>query len=455
MKELPRKLLHDLRDVKGFDEAAFIAAHQQLAVTSVRLNLFKPAPVFETAQSVPWCKEGRYLDARPSFTLDPYFHGGAYYVQEASSMFLAHMFRSLVGDRKGLRVLDLCAAPGGKSTLLASLLDRTSLLVSNEVIRSRASILEENMTRWGCMNTWVTSNDPKDLSKLPGYFDVMVVDAPCSGSGLFRKDEDALDEWSEANVQLCAQRQQRIVADAWPSLKEGGILIYATCSYSPQEDEEILDWLASDMGAETLEVELPAEWGVVKTSSEKANFTGYRFSPDKVKGEGFFIAAVRKKAEADEVKQPKFKSGHDKKIFQQASYLLTEEEYICIKTGDEYSVILAEHEVDIHIIQTGLYLRKTGTSIGQPGAKEWLPAHDIALSIERIKDLPKIEVRKEQALLFLKKEDFNIPNHDKGWYLISYNGLGLGWVKALGNRFNNYLPKHWRIRMDISGADWA
>ena len=202
MKELPRKLLHDLRDVKGFDEAAFIAAHQQLAVTSVRLNPFKPAPVFETAQSVPWCKEGRYLDARPSFTLDPYFHGGAYYVQEASSMFLAHMFRSLVGDRKGLRVLDLCAAPGGKSTLLASLLDRTSLLVSNEVIRSRASILEENMTRWGCMNTWVTSNDPKDLSKLPGYFDVMVVDAPCSGSGLFRKDEYALDEWIEANVQL-------------------------------------------------------------------------------------------------------------------------------------------------------------------------------------------------------------------------------------------------------------
>ena len=169
-----------------------------------------------------------------------------------------------------------------------------------------------------------------------------------------------------------------------------------------------------------------------------------------MKGEGFFIAAVRKKAEADEVNQPKFKSGHDKKIFQQASYLLTEEEYICIKTGDEYSVILAEHEVDIHIIQKGLYLRKTGTSIGQPGAKEWLPAHDIALSIERIKDLPKIEVRKEQALLFLKKEDFNIPNHDKGWYLISYNGLGLGWVKALGNRFNNYLPKHWRIRMDIN-----
>ena len=455
MKELPGKLLHDLRDVKGFDEAAFIAAHHQPAVTSVRLNPFKPTPVFEHAQAVPWCEEGRYLEIRPSFTLDPYFHAGAYYVQEASSMFLAHMFRSLIGDRKGLRVLDLCAAPGGKSTLLASVLDRTSLLVSNEVIRSRASILEENMTRWGYMNTFVTSNDPKDLAKLPGYFDVMVVDAPCSGSGLFRKDERALEEWSENNVQLCAQRQQRILADAWPALKEDGILIYATCSYSPQEDEEILDWLASDMGAESLKVDLPVEWGVVSTHSEKAGFAGYRFSPDKVKGEGFFIAAVRKKAETDEMKQAKFKTAHDKKVFQQALYLLSGEEYTCLKTGDGYSVILPEHEAEIHLIQQALYLRKTGIAIGQAGAKEWLPAHEISLSIERNSNLPTIEVNKEQALLFLKKEDFNIPNYDKGWYLISYNGLGLGWVKALGNRFNNYLPKHWRIRMDISSADWA
>ncbi|HEY1033070.1 MAG TPA: RsmB/NOP family class I SAM-dependent RNA methyltransferase, partial [Flavipsychrobacter sp.] len=229
MIHLPEILLKNLQGVKGFNKEAFIAAHQQAAVTSVRLNPYKVSGVFHNAEKVPWCSEGRYLDARPVFTLDPLFHAGAYYVQEASSMFLQQALKATVPDNNNLRVLDLCAAPGGKSTLIASLLGKDSLLVSNEVIRTRASILEENMSRWGYMNTWVTSNDPKDFGKLKGYFDVIVVDAPCSGSGLFRKDERALGEWSEANVALCSGRQQRILADVWPALKEGGVLIYATC----------------------------------------------------------------------------------------------------------------------------------------------------------------------------------------------------------------------------------
>jgi 16S rRNA C967 or C1407 C5-methylase (RsmB/RsmF family)/NOL1/NOP2/fmu family ribosome biogenesis protein len=455
LKPLPQQILRDLQSVKGFDEAALTAAHQQPAVTSVRLNPFKPADVFATTEQVPWCGNGRYLSIRPSFTLDPYFQAGTYYVQEASSMFLDHMMRSLLPERDNLRVLDLCAAPGGKSTLIASLLGTNSLLISNEVIRTRASILEENMTRWGHVNTWVTSNDPRDFSKLPGYFDVIVVDAPCSGSGLFRKDEKAWDEWSESNVQLCAQRQQRILADVWPALKEDGIVIYATCSYSPQEDEEILDWIASDLGAETLRVIVPQEWGIVMTHSEKANFTGYRFSPDKVRGEGFFIAAVRKRSETDTMRPVKFKPAHDKKAFAQAAHLLDNENYTCLKMGDEFNIILPEHEADIHILQKAVYLRKTGTLLGQPTAKEWLPAHDIALSIHRNLNLPHIDLSKEQALHFLKKEDLSVPMTEKGWQLISYNGQSLGWVKSLGNRFNNYLPKHWRIRMEISDADWA
>lgn len=455
MKPLPQKLLRDLQNVKGFDEASFIAAHQRAAVTSVRLNPFKNAPVFTEAVQVPWCNQGRYLEARPSFTLDPYFHAGAYYVQEASSMFLDHMFRSLLPERNNLRVLDLCAAPGGKSTLLASLLGKESLLISNEVIRSRASILEENMTRWGYGNTWVTSNDPKDFTKLSGYFDVIVVDAPCSGSGLFRKDEKALDDWSEANVQLCAQRQQRILADIWPSLKEDGILIYATCSYSTQEDEEILDWLASDMEAETLKINVPSEWGVIETISGKSGMTGYRLSPDRLKGEGFFIAAVQKKTDAESMRAARFKSAHDAKAMQQAAYLLEQGDYVCLKTGEEYNVIRSGHEADLHILQKAVYLRKAGIVLGQPTAKEWLPAHDIALSIDRNSGLPFIELNKEQALHFLKKEDMQLPAYEKGWYLANYNGLPLGWLKSIGNRFNNYLPKHWRIRMEISDADWA
>jgi 16S rRNA C967 or C1407 C5-methylase (RsmB/RsmF family)/NOL1/NOP2/fmu family ribosome biogenesis protein len=455
LKPLPKQLLKDLQHVKGFDEAALVAAHQQAAITSIRLNPCKSANIFAHAERVPWCETGRYLQERPSFTLDPYFHAGTYYVQEASSMFLDYMMRSLLPERDNLRVLDLCAAPGGKSTLIASMLGENSLLISNEVIRTRASILEENMTRWGYANTWVTSNDPRDFSKLPGYFDVMVVDAPCSGSGLFRKDERALDEWSDANVQLCAQRQQRILADVWPALKEDGILIYATCSYSPQEDEEILDWMASDLDAETLRVIIPQEWGIVASHSERANFAGYRFSPDKVKGEGFFIAAVRKKTETDSIKPLKFKSAHDKKALSQAVHLLDGENYVCLKANDEYNVIHPGHEADIHILQKAVYLRKAGMLLGQPTAKEWLPAHDIALSIHRSPNIAHIDVTKEQALHFLKKEDISVPVTEKGWYIITYEGQSLGWVKSLGNRFNNYLPKHWRIRMDISDADWA
>lgn len=454
MSILPGKLLTDLHTVADFDEQAFIAAHQQQPVTSVRLHPVKNAPVFADAPQVPWCPSGRYLSERPVFTTDPFYHGGAYYVQEASSMFLDYILRQIVAEKKHLRVLDLCAAPGGKSTLLASFLNGEGLLISNEVIRTRASILEENMARWGYMNTWVTSNDPRDFSRLPGYFDVAVVDAPCSGSGLFRKDERALQEWSEANVQLCSQRQQRILADIWPALKGNGILIYATCSYSPQEDEQLLDWLAKTFEVSSIQVSIPREWHIVTTTTTRG-MTGYRFFPDKVKGEGFFIAALRKKNAEDTLRTPKFKSIHNKKIAEQASYLLQPGDYCYLSTNkDEYCAINPQHEADYHLLQKALYLRKTGLTVGSPAAKDWLPAHEIALSIDAAKDLPIVPVNKEQALHFLKKEDIAIPL-EKGWYIISYQGVGLGWIKSLGTRINNYLPKNWRIRMEITDADWA
>jgi len=454
LKQLPEQLLNDLRHVEGFNEPSFLHAHGQPAVTSVRLHPLKGTGGFPAGTVVPWCNAARYLDERPVFTLDPLYHAGAYYVQEASSMFLDHMLRSLLPERDNIRVLDLCAAPGGKSTLIASLLGAGSLLVSNEVIRTRASILEENMTRWGYMNTWVCSNDPKDLGKLTGYFDVIVVDAPCSGSGLFRKDARALDEWSENNVALCSQRQHRILADVWPALKEGGLLVYATCSYSPQEDEQVLDWIAETYNVEPLEVPLPAEWGIIESFSAK-QMAGYRCFPDKVQGEGFFIAAVRKLESQNSLPYPKYKSQHDKKMFEQASYLAAEKEYVCIPANKEaYSLIAPQHEADWHLLSKNVYLRKTGVQVGMPVGKDWIPAHDMALSIERNAGVRSIDLTKEQALHFLKKEQTDMPSLDKGWWLVTYKGLGLGWIKSIGNRFNNYLPKHWRIRMDIGDADW-
>ncbi len=453
MINLPEDFLVEMQHINGFDKSTFIEAHQHAPVISIRLNQAKITGLFQEQKKVPWCAEGRYLNERPVFTLDPAYHAGAYYVQEASSMFTGYLLQQIIKDHKGLRVLDLCAAPGGKSTHIASLLDNESLLISNEVIRARATILDENMTRWGHMNTWVTANDPRDFGKLHGYFDVVVADAPCSGSGLFRKDKKALEEWSETNVQMCSERQQRILADIWPSIKQDGILIYATCSYSRKEDEDILDWLAGQFEAEAIHVDIPAEWGVVEVKSNKG-LTGYRFFPDKVYGEGFFIAALRKNNSSGEEYYPRFKSGHDLKIQQRAGYLLTDNNVRFMQTGkEEFCALLPDHEQDWQLLQKLVYFRKVGLRLGQPAGKDWLPAHDVALSIDAAASLPGIDATREQALHFLRREDPGFGTIDKGWMLVRYKGLGLGWIKSLGSRINNYLPIHWRIRMEIADLD--
>lgn len=451
---IPEALLKRLKEVPGFDEPAFLAAHRTPAVTSIRLHPQKAPADDADTDSVPWCPSGRYLAQRPVFTLDPAFHGGAYYVQEASSMFLDHLFRHLFPQRGGLRVLDLCAAPGGKSTLLASLLGSGSLLVANEVIRSRAAILEENITRWGYMNTWVTSNDPRAFAPLSGYFDAIVVDAPCSGSGLFRKDPAALDEWSEANVMHCSQRQRRILADIWPALKQHGMLIYATCSYSPEENEQVLDWLAASFHAAGVPVPVRQEWGITTTASPVHGMPGYRFFPDKVKGEGFFIAAIQKQDEAATVRYPRYKPNRLPGIAAQAGSFLRGTDQLYLPAADgHYAAIRPHHEPDLHLLRQYIFLRRTGLPLGKPAAGEWLPAHDLALSTDKSPGLPALDTTPGQALRFLRKEDLQLPSAPRGWYLLRTGGIALGWVKSLGDRYNNYLPKHWRIRMSGPGEE--
>lgn len=448
-------MLDSLQGIKGYDEQAFVAVHKTAPITSVRLHPTKGNSLFADEDIVPWCSSGRYLTDRPSFTLDPLFHSGGYYVQEASSMFLDHVLRHVLKDRKALRVLDLCGAPGGKSTLIASLLDEESLLVSNEVIRSRASILEENMGRWGYMNTWVASNDPKDIGKLKGYFDVVVVDAPCSGSGMFRKDEKAINEWSEGNVALCAERQQRIVADVWPSLKEGGILVYSTCSYSVAENEAIADWLAESFEVKGISIPVSEEWGVVETISQQKSIPCYRFFPHKVKGEGLFMTVVQKLNNDGELKMKKSNTLNDKQAYDACKHLLNTDDFSCIQHKEQYVAIRPYHEEDYQLLQQYIYLRKAGVELGVPVKKDWIPAHELALNIYLSDNVATVALTKEQALKFLKKEDPGLGEPEKGWYCVTYAGCGLGWIKALGNRVNNYLPKHWRIRMEISDADWA
>ena len=250
--------------------------------TSVRVNdkiAYQPS-----SENVAWCKSGYYLDERPLFTADPLFHAGVYYVQEASSMFLEQAVKQYfpMADT----VLDLCAAPGGKSTLLSQTLAESSLLVSNEIIRSRAYILAENLIKWGNPNVVVTNNEPKDFAILGGFFDAIVIDAPCSGEGMFRKDAGAVEEWSEYNVTLCAARQTEIVSSVWDALKTDGILVYSTCTFNREENEENVQWICNELGAEVLSIDLQGNSDITKSDF------GYRFYPHKTKGEGFFISVL-------------------------------------------------------------------------------------------------------------------------------------------------------------------
>jgi NOL1/NOP2/sun family putative RNA methylase len=450
---LPIELLHSLQRIKGFDEAAFIAAHTQgNQITSIRLNPSKPSnSVLDnllSAEKIPWCSNGYYLPERPSFTVDPHFHAGAYYVQEASSMFLETVMQQTVDLNTSLKVLDLCAAPGGKSTLIQSLISKNSFLVSNEVIKTRVNILAENITKWGAANVVVTNNDPKDFQRLSNYFDVIVVDAPCSGSGLFRKDNDAISEWSMDNVALCSQRQQRILADVLSSLKPGGVLIYSTCSYSEVENENIAAWLTKENAFESCRIDVQQNWGIVET--EKNDVFGYRFYPDKIKGEGFFIAAFKKNEDgiAQKLKQ--------KPINQKSTVSKSQFEYLSkwINPDVEIDFFNWKNEVialpnillqEMANLQSALYIKKIGVNIGSVIRNELIPSHELAVSSILSPDIESIHLNLEDALQFLRHQHFDLNDTKPGWKLVMYNEFPLGFIKSMSNRFNNYYPREWRI----------
>ncbi|HEY4149336.1 MAG TPA: RNA methyltransferase, partial [Chitinophagaceae bacterium] len=434
---------------------AFIKVHESgEQVTSIRINPSKvpnPAaiPRLTAHEKVPWSSFGYYLPQRPSFTFDPVFHAGLYYVQEASGMFLEQVLRQTVDISQPVRVLDLCAAPGGKSTLLQSIISKESLLVSNEVIKSRVHLLEENMTKWGAANVVVTNNDPKDFARLANYFDVIMIDAPCSGSGLFRRDPGAIKEWSESNVALCQQRQQRIIADVWPALKEGGILIYSTCSYSKEEDEDIVDWMAEQLGARGLKLEMPAQTGIVESMSDKAAAAGYRFYPDKLKGEGFFIAALQKQdGDAGQGVKPR-KGGLEKLSKTEEAlvrpWLNDPEGMVLFRQKEDIIALPSYFQADIPVLQSALYIKKAGVTAGKLTPRELIPDHPLAISTIISPQIVSIPLNKELAIQYLRREELHLDTNHKGWALVEYEGTRLGWVKVLANRVNNYYPKEWRI----------
>ncbi|MEJ7779357.1 MAG: RNA methyltransferase [Daejeonella sp.] len=446
--KLPSSFIRSLIENYNIEGEEFIKSHESgEQLTSVRLNDFKPSDRFNDANTIPWCSTGRYLDERPVFTADPLFHAGCYYVQEASSMFLEQVLKHSTDLSGNLKVLDLCAAPGGKSTLISSLINKDSLLLSNEIIKTRVPILTDNLTKWGPENTFVSNNDPRDFKRLGAYFDAVVVDAPCSGSGMFRKDPDAINEWSESAVLMCSQRQQRILADVYPALKQNGTLIYSTCSYSKQENEDISDWLCDTFGLSTVQIPLETDWGIEETLSEKHTCYGYRFYPHKVKGEGFFIACFRKTEAENEaqIRRAKEVKANQKSEEIINKWLKASEGISILDLHDELFAINKKHEADLQYLQSNLYLKKSGIRVGKVMGKDLVPNHEFAMSLILNEDIPRVNLTREQAITYLKRYDLKLETGQRGWVLICYEGYGLGWAKMLDNRMNNYFPKEMRI----------
>lgn len=299
----PESFIRRISTQEYIDAGELLDSLQQASPSSIRINLSKWNKWPLDSERVPWCSSGFYLKTRPSFTLDPLFHSGCYYPQEASGMFIEQVFRQIVNTDRYIRVLDLCGAPGGKSIHLSSMIGPGGLLVSNEVIRSRAAVLAENIAKWGAGNTIVTQNDPSVFTGLHGFFDVILIDAPCSGEGMFR-DAVAINEWSEENTFHCSDRQKRILADVWPALDENGILIYSTCTFNPGENEENIKWLETSHQAESLELDLSEFPEITKIDFQGIN--GYGFYPGRIKGEGFFVSVIKKRGDAG-------KTMHEKK----------------------------------------------------------------------------------------------------------------------------------------------
>lgn len=441
--KLPQAFIDRTQTILGSEFDSFCRALEAETPISIRLNKSKSEQNIHL-EKVPWAQGAYYLPVRPSFTLDPLFHAGLYYVQEAASMFLEQAVNQHINNT--VRMLDLCAAPGGKSTHLASLLASGSLLVSNEYVRSRAYILAENLQKWGNNNSLVCNNTPAEIGELHSFFDAILVDAPCSGEGMFRKDAGAIDEWSVQNVQTCVARQREILESVWPSLKTDGILIYSTCTYNREENEEQVKWMRDELGAEFLPIQVEPSWGITQTEA------GNRFYPHKTKGEGFFMAVLRKTANERQmrIKPEKQAVKFTPEQLALRKYILKEENYQLAELGEKLVMLPQVIAEPMKLLIKKLRVLHAGIPLGILKGKSFIPDAGLAFSTEINKDVCEIaDLDLITALKFLRTENITLTNKPLGLVLLHYKSQALGWVKNLGNRCNSLYTDEWRIRMNL------
>ena len=451
--------IHYMEEAIGHENALVaFSAFDEPASTAVRYNPFKHCERMD-GKDVPWCRHGSILPQRPVFTLDPLFHAGAYYVQDSSSMFVGHAFRKVLSEldipsARPVRVLDLCAAPGGKTTDLAASLREAYgdgfILVANEVMKARVGILADNVALWGDPNVTVTSDDPAAFAALPDFFDVIVTDVPCSGEGMFRKDEEAVRQWSEDNVALCEARQRRIIADVWSALRPGGILVYSTCTFNRKENDGNVEWISSELGAEVMTQAdmLGGMPGVLKTRM------GYSLVPGHVEGEGQYCAVVRKlegefagiparpfKRPARPVRNSPVPDGLNRLFRVPVTFRAK---------GEMITAVPQNIAADVSVVEDALHVVAAGCAVGTVKGKDLVPDADMALSLILSSDAyPSVNIGRDVALAFLHRDAVVFPESPKGYLLLKYEDLPLGFVKNLGNRCNSLHPQSRRIRMNI------
>lgn len=454
--QLPDKFIQMLEGLGPAAEGLADALSNTQPEVSVRLNTAKneATPTFCTdAERVPWCETGYYLPSRPQFTLDPLLHAGAYYVQDASSMFIHYILRHLTdGDATPRRYLDACAAPGGKTTAAINALPPQSLVVANEWEYRRADILAENIVKWGSADTMVTRGDTARFSRLGLVFDIIAADVPCSGEGMMRKDPQAVSQWTPGLVAECVARQREILDNLVPALRPGGYLIYSTCTFNQHENEEQLAWLAEQYGLEGVKIPTDPAWGI--THELTGTMPALRFMPHSTRGEGLFIAVLRKSEE--DIKRPNGSKGERARqrdgnnAIPDAVKRLTEYDGEAYQTEENkgcYTLVPRRFGALRRAIHGACDVISDGTLLATVKGRDIIPAHPLAMSRHLSHDVPRIELPYDDALEYLRRQAVSLPEGTpRGYVVATYKGAALGWLKNLGNRANNLYPAPYRIR---------
>ncbi|MDE6543237.1 MAG: hypothetical protein K2K76_04665 [Muribaculaceae bacterium] len=441
-----------LSDAIGAEEARRLIDEisQGIPATSVRANPAKPAHLdILTGESspVPWNPLGHYLNERPKFTFDPALHQGLYYVQEASSMFAGFAAKSVIGiiGDTPVNVLDACAAPGGKATALADVLPPGSTVVANEFDRTRSAVLAENIAKWGNPAVIVTQGDTARFRKMRGAFDIVLVDAPCSGEGMMRKDAKAIEQWTPALVSQCVARQKEILDNLAPTITPGGFLIYSTCTFNRHENEDMVGWLVENYSFEPVSLTVDPAWGIVTTSA--SGITCYRFMPSHLRGEGLFMAVMRRPGSHTSSATKLLSSRrNDKSIAQVESWapsLVMHRDADCIFGLPPASVSMLKE-----LVKNGINIISQGVTVANVKGRDFIPDTALALSTSLNPEaFPAVPVSRDEAIAYLRRETVTLPSSTpRGHVLLTHSGYPLGFVKNLGNRANNLYPTHWRIR---------